>query len=349
MKKKFNVWLLVLLFAFSVGMVEAQKANPPSDFDYDLNEEGSGVVIKNYKGKEKDVIIPSLIEDFPVVQLGKSAFYESNIVSVVIPDSVILIGGYDGRGCFYGCESLQKVTLSKNLKNISEGCFYGCSSLKEITLPEGLETIGYDAFAKSGLESITIPNSVIMIGGYNNYSSDGRGCFYYCESLQKVTLSKNLKYIFGMCFHKCSSLKEIALPEGLEKIGYYAFSESGLESITIPDSVSFIGDFAFQECENLKTVTIGNGVKIIKDCAFIGCSALTTVTIGSGIESIKNRAFANCSSLTTFNIGVEKLYSNKSLYYTDDKGYGYNVFNGCSSLNLKEKKKIRDTGYSDSF
>jgi len=279
MKKKFNVWLLVLLFAFSVGMVEAQNANPPSDFDYDLNKEGTGVVIKKYKGKEKDVIIPSLIEDFPVVQLGRMAFYKSNIVSVVIPDSIILIASDDdysyGREGFCYCESLQKVTLPKNLKHISRQCFYGCSSLKEITLPEGLETIGDSAFAKSGLESITIPNSVLLIDEY-----------------------------------------------------------------------------AFQECENLKTVTIGNGVKIIEDYAFIGCSALTTVTIGSGIKGIYNMAFANCSSLTTFNIGVEELNLGERCYI-DDKGYatGYyrDVFNGCSSLSLKEKKKIRDTGYSDSF
>lgn len=277
MKKKFNVWLLVLLFAFSVGMVEAQNANPPSDFDYDLNKEGTGVVIKKYKGKEKDVVIPSLIEDFPVVQLGRMAFYESNIVSVVIPDSVILIASDDGYGYGYG-----------------------------------------------------------------------RECFCYCEFLQKVTLPKNLKDIPMSCFHGCSSLKEIALPEGLEKIGDSAFSKSGLESITIPDSVSFIGSSAFQGCKNLKTVTIGNGVKVIKDYAFVGCSALTTVTIGSGIKSIYDRAFADCSSLTTFNIGVEELNSGER-YYIDDKGYGYNVFNGCSSLNLREKKKIRDTGYNGSF
>ena len=70
MKQKFNVCLVVLLFALSVGIAEAQKANPPSDFDYDLNKEGSGVIIKKYKGEATDVIIPSIIEDFPVVTLG---------------------------------------------------------------------------------------------------------------------------------------------------------------------------------------------------------------------------------------------------------------------------------------
>ena len=47
MKHRFDVWLVVLLFALNVGHSGAQKANPPSDFDYDINSEGTGVIIKS--------------------------------------------------------------------------------------------------------------------------------------------------------------------------------------------------------------------------------------------------------------------------------------------------------------
>ena len=248
MKQKFNTCLVVLLFALSVGIAEAQKANPPSDFEYDLNKEGTGVIIEKYKGKATDVIIPSVIEDFPVVTLGNQAFLESSIVSVVIPDSVTDIYG----GAFESCKSLQKVTLPKNLVYIGRKCFAYCSLLKEITLPEGLKKIYEEAFKYSGLESITIPNSILIID---------------CE--------------------------------------------------------------AFQECKNLKTVNIGNGIK-----------------------AIVNRAFKNCSSLTTFNICVENFSSRAFVKIYDDyynSGYADDVFNGCSSLSLKERKKIRDTGYKGGF
>lgn len=271
MKQKFNAWLVVLLFALSVGMVEAQKANPPSDFDYDLNKEGTGVIIEKYKGKATDVIIPSVIEDFPVVTLGVKVFCESSIVSVVIPDSVTGIS-YEA---FRGCKSLQKITLPKSLVYIGQECFAYCSLLKEITLPEGLEKIYREAFQYSGLESVSIPNSVLVI----EYE-------------------------------------------------------------------------AFKGCGNLKTVNIGNGVQVIGRYAFGSCSALTTVTIGNGVKSIDGGAFANCSSLTTFNIGVEKLSSGGSFRIDDDyyyPGYAGNVFSGCSSLSLKERKKIRDTGYEGGF
>ena len=270
MKQKFNTCLVVLLFALSVGIAEAQKANPPSDFEYDLNKEGTGVIIEKYKGKATDVIIPSVIEDFPVVTLGNQAFLESSIVSVVIPDSVTELYG----GCFANCKSLQKVTLPKNLVYIAQECFACCSSLKEITLPEGLKEIYRGAFEYSGLESISIPNSVLVIGSN-----------------------------------------------------------------------------AFRECKNLETVNIGNGVQVIEYNAFSNCSALTTVTIGNGIKSIDHTAFENCSSLTTFNIGVKELSGDD--FYIDNtyysSGYANDVFNGCSSLSLKERKKIRDTGYEGSF
>ena len=53
MKQKFNACLVALLFALSVGIAEAQKANPPSDFDCDINEEGTGVIIKSIKAKRQ--------------------------------------------------------------------------------------------------------------------------------------------------------------------------------------------------------------------------------------------------------------------------------------------------------
>ena len=94
--------------------------NPASDFKYDLNSERTGVVIKEYIGKGKKVIIPATIEDFPVVELASGSFsatvrypfgsrsedvpieelnpdtfdgsIDSDIVSVVIPDSVVKMG-----------------------------------------------------------------------------------------------------------------------------------------------------------------------------------------------------------------------------------------------------------------
>ena len=269
MKRYFAVVSMMCLFALAciagAAAQEAQKANPATDFEYDLTKDGEGLIIKKYTGKVTDVIIPAVIEDISVVAVASKVFKETNIVSIVFPDSVRGIG----YSCFAECTSLQNVVLPKNLKALSQYLFYNCTALKEIILPNGIEIIYEGAFYHTGLKSITLPDSVQVIE-----NSDPRN-----------------------------------------------------------------GVGAFADCENLQTVNIGNGTKVIGARTFEDCANLTTVTIGSGIRSIRSYAFHNCSSLTTMNIGVWKL----------ENDYDWNVFSGCSSLSLKEKQKIRKTGYTGEF
>ena len=253
MKRYFAVVSMMCLFTL-VGIAgttaqEAQKASPPTDFKYDLNEAGDGVVIQKYKGTATEVVIPAVIEDFPVVAVGYRAFSETNIVSIVFPDSIERMDSE----CFYFCKSLQKVVLPKNLKTIPYKMCDSCKALKQITLPDGIRIIEGAAFSSSGLESVTIPDSVMVIA-------------------------------------------------------YTSFS---------------LG--AFEGCQNLKTVHIGNGMKCIE-----------------------RNSFRYCTNLTTVNIGVEKLEKG-SYVESYETGYGEDVFLGCSALTLKERKKIRDTGYTDGF
>jgi len=327
MKQRFNVWFVVLLFVLSFSTISAQKANPESDFNYDLNGAGTGVFIQSYKGKATNVVIPSVIEDFPVVELEEGAFYGTNVESVVIPDSITKLGS----GVFRDCEYLKKVTLPKSLNSIPESFFSRCFALKEITLPKDLKTTGRWSFSEcTALKEITLPEGLKIIER-ETFESSG---------LESITVPASVVKIDEGAFKFCEALKEVTLSEGLKIIGYCAFLSSGLESITLPDSVVYISDRAFSGCINLKTVIIG-----------------------SGIKGIGQEAFKNCSSLTTFNIGVEKLEKKvdewgKAMpiegYEYGDYGYDDNyfmegIFSGCSSLSLKEKKKIRDTGYKGSF
>ena len=64
----------------------------------------------------------------------------------VIPDSVEDIG----IGAFEGCNKLNSVTISGNVRTISDRAFSGCSSLQEIVIPEGVTSIGDNAFYTRG-------------------------------------------------------------------------------------------------------------------------------------------------------------------------------------------------------
>ena len=87
MKRYFSVLTMICVFALAgIAGAVAQEANPATDFTYDLNGDGEGVVIQKYKGKATAVVIPAVIEDFPVVEVGYRAFEETNIVSIILPD-----------------------------------------------------------------------------------------------------------------------------------------------------------------------------------------------------------------------------------------------------------------------
>ena len=250
MKKNAGVLFILLLFYSNVlGAEDVKKPSPAKDFKYDLNEEGTGVVIKKYLGKDVEVIIPEVIKTFPVVSIDSYAFSSSGLESITIPDSV---------------------------KTIGEKAFRECANLKTVTLGKGVERIGNYAFSSSGLESITIPDSVKEIE---------IGAFYDCKNLKTVVLGKNVETIGSHAFHSsglesitipdsvkeiedeafydCKNLKTVVLGKNVETIGSHAFHSSGLESITIPDSVKEIEDGAFYDCKNLKTVVLGKGVERI--------------------------------------------------------------------------------------
>ena len=69
---------------------------------------------------------------------------------------------------------------------IGEKMFTECSKLQAIVLPSTLTSIQSNAFSRSGLKQVDIPNSVTRLGG---------DAFAYCSSLQKVVIGKKVGYL----------------------------------------------------------------------------------------------------------------------------------------------------------
>ena len=103
---------------------------------------------------------------------------DSNLVSIVIPASVISIG----ESAFFNCQNLSTIIFESNnsLINLGERAFYSCGSLTSIDLPTTITTIGeYTFYYCSNLTVIEIPSGVTIIARY---------AFYNCTSLSEITV-----------------------------------------------------------------------------------------------------------------------------------------------------------------
>ena len=151
------------------------------------------IVVK--KNKIRDYLSKSIQEVTQddlnsVTSIGEYAFNEYiNLTSVIIPDSVILIGD----SAFKNCTSIASITLPfigdslDNPNNTKFGYIFGTSnayvptSLKEVIITAPCKTINNYAFSDcTSLTSITIPDSVISIG---------KNAFFRCTSLKNVYLN----------------------------------------------------------------------------------------------------------------------------------------------------------------
>jgi hypothetical protein len=163
----------VLMIALTVmAMIPACAEK---DFTAKPVDGGKGVEITGYVGDRFEVRIPPRIQNLPVTSIGEKAFFEKNIISVTMPNSVTRIG----RAAFASCTSLANVTIPSSVTSIGMEAFAYCRSLASISIPNGVTSIGDSAFSGcSSLASVTIPSSVTSIGD---------SAFYLCTSLTSVT------------------------------------------------------------------------------------------------------------------------------------------------------------------
>ena len=238
----------------------------------------------------------------------------------------------------------QELILSddgKTLIGIDESINYDINS---ITIPNSVEIIGERVFEFcESLTSITIPDSVKEIG---------EGAFAY-SGIKSIIIPNGVLTIKKNAFALCESLISITIPDSVKEIGESVFLGSGITSITIPKGVTKIGKDAFNSCDSLSSIVVEDGNLIYdsrNDCNAIIETACNKLIIGckntlipNTVTSIGKRAFAYCSSLNSVtipnsvtNIGDHAFSSCDSLgsicLPNSVTAIGEEAFQFCSSL-----------------
>ena len=231
------------------------------------NNDGTNCAVKSIGTcTDKDVIVPDLYDGLPVVAILEEAFKgNTQITSVILPDSVIAVYGY----AFMDCTALNRVETGKGLKFIDQCAFAGCLNLKTIELSEKLEIIYEHAFnGCASLTEIVIPDSVRVIDPW---------AFANCTSIQSISFSDNMMVVEESVCYGCTSLTNIDFGSGVERVKKDAFYGCiSLERLYIP--------------ENIIELT----------SSFPSCSALNYVEfeITNGWEWASQRGFFNSKNVT---------------------------------------------------
>lgn len=138
---------------------------------YQLEKNGE-ITITNIvpDAKAKSVTVPNTLvvgeKQCPVTRLEASCFQNAKKLEKITFDCSNLQSV--GKGAFRGLKKLKTVDLSKakKLQYISDECFWGCSSLKKVILPKNIQKIGRKAFYQcKNLKNVQIKSSKLKYVG----------------------------------------------------------------------------------------------------------------------------------------------------------------------------------------
>ena len=175
------------------------------DFEYIKTEKG--ICITKYNGfNQKNVCVPSIIEDLPVIELGEKLFDGcSSIEEIILPDTVEKLGEY-----VFSYTNITSLKLPSKLKIIPTAMCFHCSKLTDINL-QHVQKIGASAF-------------------------------YECKNLELFNLSFNnyLNEIGGGAFSSIKGIKNLIIPPYLEVFKYASFEGTAIENLIIlNDNINF--------------------------------------------------------------------------------------------------------------
>lgn len=190
-----------------------------------------------------------------VTSIGEEAFFNTALTEFTFPDALEELGPRafsNSSVAKFNLNQSENFALDGNVLYQKSGsnpyylatAFPPKAEQTEVVIKDGCAGINGGAFQGSGVESVTMPSSVIAIDE-----------FAFCQSaLNSITFSPNVVYI-----------------------GQQAFASTNITSMELPKGLRSMSDALFAGCKSLTSVTIGSNVTSMGIRQFYQCTALTDI------------------------------------------------------------------------
>lgn len=227
-------------------------------------------------------------------------------------------------------------------------------SISELTIPSKIGSYDVTCILSEvysyfeSLQSITLPDSLKYVGGYNFYGD-------YSKKLKTFSLPSSLMY-FGDRNMSSAVLDEITIPASLQYFGEQ--TEAKINSITVAagnknykvengvlytaDGKTLVKATSGYKDEQL---SIGEGITDLLPGAFYKVSTLKSVTIPKTIAKLSEGTFSGCTNLTKLYLSEETQLDNFFIDY--DTGISITLYSfGADSYAKQYCTNANDKGYS---
>lgn len=201
--------------------------------EFVIEKSGYSGIIKAYLGNETDVVVPDVVNGIVPTQIGSMVFNNSNIESIVLPDTVETIGD-DAFS-----NSNLKSIAANGIENLNKRCFYNCTMLSDIDLSK-VRYIGSEAL--SGCELL---NQDLELSALDWVAEKGLAGTYF-NTIHLANCTKADENAFDGC-----TAQDIVL-NNVTTVGNDAFNNcQNLINLYVPKATGLGG---FEGCTNLKVI-----------------------------------------------------------------------------------------------
>lgn len=267
--------------------------------------------------------VPALPEN----QCGENLYWAYNNGTLTIGGSGAMYDSHEllsYRQQSWFPDAVTAVSLPNGMTHIGATAFADCSNLTSITIPSTVTSIGAEAFAWSGLERITLPESVQDIAEM---------AFVKCGKMTQFVwrgTPSTLGNVYNHMFLGCNQLDTVIAPARMWECSsanadihsYYGFPShiryvevtsgelssnaisyiaSSYESLTTLDisavSNASLPTQAFASWTALETLHLPVNLTVIPYQMVYGCTNLSTISIPNYVQEFGNEAFSGCVKL----------------------------------------------------